>query len=75
MVSEQVRDQVIDVADAGAPELLLIITGARVVGETVMLGMAQDLAHVHSWGTISETATARGVDAPVGRGSIRCLPL
>lgn len=41
----------------GGPELLLIITGARGVGETVMLGVAQDLAHVHSWGIISETAT------------------
>lgn len=42
---------------SGTPGLLLIITGARGVGKTVMLGVAQDLARGHGWEVISETAT------------------
>lgn len=42
---------------SGAPRLLTIITGARGIGKTVMLGVAQDLARGHGWYVISETAT------------------
>lgn len=35
-----------------------IITGARGVGKTVMLGVAQDLARRRGWEVIAETATA-----------------
>src|SRR5687768_13773683 len=43
---------------SGAPGLLSIVTGARGMGKTVMLGAAQDLAREHGWAVISETATA-----------------
>lgn len=42
---------------SGAPGLLSIVTGARGIGKTVMLGMAQDLARARGWAVISETAT------------------
>lgn len=35
-----------------------IITGARGIGKTVMLGVAEELARSHGWDVISETATA-----------------
>lgn len=41
---------------SGAPGLLSIVTGARGIGKTVMLGMAHDLARGHGWAVISETA-------------------
>jgi hypothetical protein len=41
----------------GSPGLLTIITGARGVGKTVMLGVAQDLARGQGWEVISESAT------------------
>ncbi len=41
---------------SGAPGLLTIITGARGIGKTVMLGAAQDAALEHGWAVISETA-------------------
>ncbi|GAB3277358.1 ATP-binding protein [Sinomonas notoginsengisoli] len=42
---------------SGAPGLLTIITGARGIGKTVMLGHAEDLALEAGWYVISETAT------------------
>lgn len=39
---------------------LTVITGARGIGKTVMLTVAEDLARGHDWGVISESAT-RGV--------------
>ncbi|KRF03269.1 hypothetical protein ASH00_15905 [Arthrobacter sp. Soil782] len=36
-----------------------VITGARGIGKTVMLGAAEDLARGRGWGVISETATQR----------------
>ena len=42
---------------SGAPGLLSIVTGARGIGKTVMLGMAQNLARTRGWVVISETAT------------------
>ncbi len=56
---------------SGAPGLLTIITGARGMGKTVMLGAAQDLARDHGWAVISETA-ATGFMARIG-GSMRRL--
>jgi hypothetical protein len=41
-----------------APGHLILITGPRGIGKTVMLGVAQDLAKAHGWEVISETATA-----------------
>ncbi len=43
---------------SGAPGLLSIITGARGIGKTVMLGVAEDMARAKGWVVISETATA-----------------
>lgn len=42
---------------SGAHGRRMIITGARGIGKTVMLGVAQDLARGHGWEVISETAT------------------
>jgi hypothetical protein len=42
---------------SGAHRRRTIITGARGIGKTVMLGVAQDLARGHGWAVISETAT------------------
>ncbi|MFJ2618690.1 AAA family ATPase [Glutamicibacter sp. NPDC087344] len=42
---------------AGAPGLLSIYSGARGIGETVMLGEIEDEAIHHGWIVISETAT------------------
>lgn len=54
-----------------APGSLTLITGGRGIGKTVMLGVAQDLAHGHSWEVISETATV-GLAGRLGE-SIRRL--
>ncbi|NKX51861.1 ATP-binding protein, partial [Arthrobacter deserti] len=43
---------------SGAPGLLTIITGARGIGKTVMLGVAEDLAAAAGWAVVSATATA-----------------
>lgn len=43
---------------SGAPGLLTLVTGARGIGKTVMLGAAEDLAAAAGWLVISETATA-----------------
>lgn len=56
--------------DAGQPGVLMI-TGGRGIGKTVMLGVAQDLARRNGWEVISETATA-GVAGRLGE-SIRRL--
>lgn len=50
---------------SGAPGLLTIITGARGIGKTVMLGLAEDTALESAWYVISETAT-RGFGARIG---------
>lgn len=42
---------------SGAPGLLTIFTGARGIGNTVMLGAAEDLAIASRWAVVSETAT------------------
>jgi hypothetical protein len=42
---------------SGALGLLAIFTGARGIGKTVMLSAAEDLARMHGWVVISETAT------------------
>jgi hypothetical protein len=42
---------------AGVHGGLTIITGARGIGKTVMLGVAQELARGHGWDVLSETAT------------------
>ncbi|RJU03421.1 ATP-binding protein [Arthrobacter frigidicola] len=43
---------------SGAPGLLTIITGARGIGKTVMLGVATEIAREQGWIVISETANA-----------------
>ena len=43
---------------SGAPGLLSIFTGARGIGKTVMLGVAEDMARSRGWVVLSETATA-----------------
>lgn len=50
---------------SGAPGLLTIITGARGIGKTVVLGLAEDTALEAGWYAISETAT-RGFAARIG---------
>jgi len=45
-----------------SPGLLIIVTGERGVGKTVMLSVAQDLARAHGWDVISETATKDFLD-------------
>lgn len=56
---------------SGAPGLLVVITGDRGIGKTVMLGVAQDLARGRGWEVISETATV-GLAGRLGE-SIRRL--
>lgn len=52
------------------PGLLSVITGARGIGKTVMLGMAQDLARSRGWVVIAETATP-GFMARIGESMRR----
>ncbi|MEO3939516.1 hypothetical protein V3C41_00360 [Paenarthrobacter nicotinovorans] len=42
---------------SGAPGLLTIITGARGIGKTALLGAAQDKAAERGWVVVPETAT------------------
>lgn len=41
----------------GAPDLLLLATGARGIGKTVMLTALGEVAREHQWMVIDETAT------------------
>lgn len=41
----------------GAPDLLLLVTGAHGVGKTVTLTALGDVAREHRWAVIDETAT------------------